>query len=393
MKLLTCILHTTCVAAMVGAMFACGGARPDPVAQPPETAEVRDTVRRATIIFGGDVMQHMPQVEAARRDSGYDYSETFRYLQPVFDSADYVILNFETTVSATGRYSGYPMFASPAALAAALSECGVDAVVLANNHTADKGRKGVEATAAALDSAGVRHTGVFADSAAYARNNPLRFEVNGIRFALLNYTYGLNGMPVPQGTIINLIDTTRIAADLALAAADTTDHVIVYFHWGDEYARKPGAAQRELARWCHDRGVEFVIGSHPHVIQPTYIDRDSTGRATHLTVYSLGNLVSNQRKRYTDGGMLLRLDVEHRDSVPPRFDAGYMLAWVYTPVVDGRRSYRIVPVAVADTMLKEGTPERKAYDTFVRDSRTLLMADSTFLEIAPHQPATTSDVQ
>lgn len=340
----------------------------DTIPGPPPT-------RRVSIVLGGDVMQHLPQIQAARRDSTYDYSGTFAHLRPFLDTADIVVVNLETTLS-TGGYSGYPLFAAPVQLAFALRDCGVDAVTLANNHMLDKGRAGVISTIRALDSAGVRHTGVFADSAGYRAANPLVFDVRGIRVALLNYAYGTNGMPATGGTIVNRIDTVRIAADLLAAAGHSPDVTVVYFHWGYEYHRTPNAAQRQIAEWCRARGVDCVAGSHPHVLQPVEYYRDSTGVVRGLTAYSLGNLVSNQRRRYRDGGILLRLDITCRDSLPPAFEASYLPVWVHTPTVAGRRSYVILPAPVADTMLSADP----AYDTFIADTRALLR-DSTICEI------------
>lgn len=317
-------------------------------------------------------MVHMPQVTAARRDSTYDFAETFRYVKPVFDSADLVVVNLETTVSAEGNYSGYPIFASPPELVRGLKESGVDIVTLANNHICDKGKKGLEATVEAIETAGVQYTGAFADSAAYERLNPLMVEVNGIGLALLNYTYGTNGMPIPGGAVVNLIDTAHIGADLAKIERESTDLVIVCFHWGVEYSRNPAPQEKSLAQWCRTRGVDVVVGMHPHVIQPIEALRDSAGNVTAVTAYSLGNLVSNQRKRYTDGGMLLRLDITHCDSLPLRIEPGYMLTWTSVNYENGRKSYHILPPNVADTALAGGSEARAAYDLFISDSRELL---------------------
>lgn len=350
----------------------CGGKQPP--TEPP-----LPVVRKATLLFGGDLMQHTPQIEASRSDTTYDYAETFQYIKPLFDSTDFVVLNFETTVSANKRYTGYPLFSAPSALLGNLKEYGVDAVMFANNHICDKGAKGIESTIDKADNVGLKHTGAFRDSSDYEQNNPLLFEIDSISFALLNYTYGTNGMPIPQGKIVNQIDTIQMAADLQ-KIAPSTDYTIIFLHWGVEYAKQPSAQQRELAEWCHKRGVDFVIGSHPHVIQPAESHRDSLGRAEQITVYSLGNLVSNQRWRRSDGGLLFRIAITHQDSLPPQIEANYMLTWVYNPVVEGKRRYIILPTTVADTLLKEQTAAKAAYDLFVSDSRKLMSSDTTIWE-------------
>ena len=172
----------------------------------PEPAPVR-----VQLLFAGDVMQHLPQVTAARRGDGFDYRGVFAYLRRRFHAADLVVVNLETTLTRTDRYTGYPCFRSPVALADALRDAGVDVAVLANNHCCDGGAAGVRTTVAELGRCGILHTGVFTDSLDRAANNPLWVERYGVRFALLNYTYGTNGIPVPAGVEVNLIDTARMA--------------------------------------------------------------------------------------------------------------------------------------------------------------------------------------
>ena len=332
-----------------------------------------DEPQRARLVFAGDLMQHMPQVRAARRQDGtFDYSETFRYVKPIFEEADFAMLNFETTLTPTSRYTGYPMFRSPAQLADAIRDIGIDAVVMANNHICDNGRTGIEYMTARFDSLGIVHTGAFIDSTRYRMNHPLRFEVKGIRFALLNYTYDTNGVPIPKGTIVNLIDTTVIQNDLKRIDRSETDCIIVFFHWGDEYVRKPNDTQRKLAELCHRYGTEIVMGSHPHVIQPfeTRYDTDSIVRS--VTVYSLGNFVSNQRDRYKNGGLIVTLDVEKKNEQ-------IEICPYYTPVWVSMPNYRILPPSVADTLpLPSG--QRESYRQFIRDTRTLLNDDRIFKE-------------
>ena len=129
--------------------------------------------QRVRMWFGGDVMQHLPQVEAARRDGGFDYSESFAALAPRMRAADIAVVNFETTLTRRGPYTGYPMFRSPTALADALCAAGVDVALLANNHCCDGGAEGLRTSIEELSRCGIRHTGAFADSADYRRNHPL----------------------------------------------------------------------------------------------------------------------------------------------------------------------------------------------------------------------------
>lgn len=335
-----------------------------------------DTTRKEErLVFGGDLMQHMPQVRAAQRSDGrFDYSESFRCVKSLFEQADYAILNVETTLTPTTDYHGFPMFRSPGAVADALRDIGIDAVVMANNHICDNGRTGIEYMTRRFDSLGIAHTGAFIDSARFLAEHPLLFRAGGLRFALFNYTYGTNGVAVPKGTIVNLIDTTVISRDLARVNRKTVDCVIVFFHWGVEYARRPNDEQRRLAALSHRLGAEIVIGSHPHVIQPIEAGRDSAGIVRAVTVYSLGNLVSNQKERYRNGGLIVTLDVKKEPNGMIRIVPSYTPGWVFR-----RGGYRIIPPAAADTIPLPGEL-RESCRQFFEDTRTLLEGNRIFEE-------------
>lgn len=371
MKTPPAILRPLCYLLLSASLAGCGGR----TSEPEETASgvsPGEPEKKITLLFAGDLMQHMPQVTAARQDSTFDYTDCFRHIAPFFRQADLVVLNLETTLTPHSDYSGYPRFASPPSLAHAVRRAGADIVTTANNHICDRGGKGIRSTLETLDKAGLLYTGVFTDSTDFRRRHPLYVSANGIGIALLNYTYGTNGLPVPHGIILNGIDTTRIAEDLRRIDRTKADHVVAFFHWGEEYSRRPNRQQRELAAWCHARGADLVIGSHPHVLQPieTLLRADSTPGG--VTAYSLGNFVSNQRKRYTDGGIVLRIEITHRDSLPPAYRTDYLLTWVHTPWEAGRRRYRILPSYVADTLLRHDPAAETAYRKFASDSRTLL---------------------
>ena len=330
-------------------------------------------------------MSHTPQVAAAyipKTDSTparYDYTRVFRRVCPIFEEADAVIANLETTLRTSPPYTGYPTFAAPAQLAFAMREAGVDIALTANNHICDKGAGGIRSTLALLDSAGLYHTGAFIDSADLRARNPFRFTTGGLRFALLNYTYGTNGLPVPKGFHVNRIDTAAIARDLVAARDYETDCVIVCYHWGEEYFSQPTRRQKALAAWTRAHGADIIIGGHPHVVEPAeaHYNADSTA-VTGATYYSLGNFVSNQRHRRTDGGMIAEITVTKADSLPLSYDLGYRLVWVHTPYEGGIRRYEVLPSDVCDTLLADN-PARSAAELFFRDSRKLLLtADTVF---------------
>ncbi len=335
-----------------------------------------------SLLFIGDIMQHMPQVEAAWNDSlqQYIYDSCFRYVKPVIESYDFAIANLETTLAGK-PYSGYPAFSSPDELVNGLLHAGIDLVGTANNHCCDRGLKGIRRTVTMLDSLGMPHFGTYRNAAEHASGTPLILRKNGISIALLNYTYGTNGIPVPEGTVVNLIEKERLLADLKTARESRCDKIIVFIHWGEEYQREPNAFQKEIAALCRQEGADIIIGSHPHVIQPMEWDKaDSMGRE-NLVVWSLGNFVSNQRNRYTDGGAMVGITLRKENGKTTIRHADYQLNWVYNPYQQGKKQYYILPVTSFENDSAFLLPESlQALRLFTADSRELLFRNRNIEE-------------
>lgn len=321
----------------------------------------------AKLLFTGDLMQHMPQVNAARNAANhganhgakFNYDPVFSYVKPYFKAAHCVFVNLETTITEKGNYSGYPHFRSPVELVESMDRAGVDIALLANNHSCDNGAYGINTTHSTLDKHGIQYTGVFRDSLELKNKNPLHITINGIKFALFNYTYGTNGIKPPKGYIVNLIDTAIMKKDIASVDRDKSDCIIACIHWGSEYQRQANREQIELARLLSRCGVDIIIGSHPHVIQQH--EADSSG----VVVYSLGNFVSNQRKRYTDGGAMATIDVFKQASGDMSYKTEITHIWVQLP------DYKILPQQVGDTM-KMSPTDRYLYQRFINDTKEFL---------------------
>lgn len=279
----------------------------------PAEEQNRTSADDIEVLIVGDVMAHLPQVESARRGhERYDFSEWFALLEGDFAAADLVVANLETTLTHTPPYSGYPSFASPEELARDMAEAGIDAVSVANNHTADKGTMGLLSTVAALDNAGIEYVGAAVESPLAGRTEPLITEIKGCRIALLAYTYGSNVTP-EKDLRINTIDTAHIRSDVAASRTRGADFVVALMHWGQEYSPKPSAQQQALGSWLTDEcGVDFVVGSHPHVIQPWHAVADDSGQTSGAIFYSLGNFVSNQNDPHTELGLMARLRLTPR---------------------------------------------------------------------------------
>ncbi len=326
-----------------------------------------------TLLFAGDIMQHGPQIEAAwsEADSTWDYHPCFNYVKPIISAYDIAIANLEVTLAGK-PFTGYPQFSAPDELAAAVRDAGFDVLATANNHCCDRGKAGLIRTLTVLDSLGIKHTGTFRDSADMRSHHPLILTKNDITIALLNYTYGTNGLPVHEPTIVNLIDSSRVVNDLKSARNPGVDFVLVFFHWGNEYQSFQSKEQETLARICRENGADAVIGSHPHVIQPMeYFAPDDTNPTGHLLVYSLGNYVSNQRDRYKDGGAMVSFTLSKTWNKKTVLSPEYHLTWVHTPYEAGKKRYYILPVNQFEYDTTLDASSQAAIRQFAKDSREL----------------------
>jgi poly-gamma-glutamate synthesis protein (capsule biosynthesis protein) len=330
---------------------------------------------RLTLLFMGDIMQHQTQIDCAWDDSlnTYVYDYNFEYVAPIISSADIAIANLEVTLGGK-PYTGYPAFSAPEQIVPAILKAGIDIVGTANNHSCDRGKAGILRTLKLLDSLGLKHTGTFADTASRNTSYPAIINKNGIKLALLNYTYGTNGIVVPGPVFVNMIDTIQMAIDLKKAKDSIPDKTIVFIHWGDEYKSHPNAYQTGLAEFLFRNGADLVIGMHPHVIER--MERkyypDSSGREV-VVCYSLGNYISNQRDRYKDGGAMLQIELTKKDGKTEITQSGYYLTWVYTPLINGKKKFFIMPVSKAEQLglLKDDASVEKM-NIFASDSRSLL---------------------
>lgn len=322
---------------------------------------------RITLLFVGDLMQHQAQIDAARTPDGrYDYQSCFALVKEQIASADLAIGNLEVTLGGK-PYNGYPAFSAPNEYLQAIKDAGFDILMTANNHCLDRGKKGLERTIMMLDSLQIPYAGTYKNEAERKRRYPLLINKKGFRIALLNYTYGTNGIQVTAPHIVNYIDKDIIRKDILNAQACRPDVLIAFMHWGDEYQSLPNRNQKELADWLLQQGVTHVIGAHPHVIQP--MELRTNGNQQHVVVYSLGNFISNMQAINTDGGLIFTMQLEKYPlptPIPPRLparsyapsldslpilypycritDCGYNLVWVARPELTGEKNHILYPV-------------------------------------------------
>jgi poly-gamma-glutamate synthesis protein (capsule biosynthesis protein) len=301
-----------------------------------------DTLR---LVFIGDIMQHMPQINAARMPNGtYNYDSCFSFVAGEIDYADFRVANLELTL-AGAPYSGYPRFSAPDAIAETLKKTGIDLLSTANNHSCDRGSKGIERTLDIVDELGMFHTGTYRNLFEKIFSYPQIVDIKGFRIAFLSYTYGTNGLPVIYPNIVNLIDTAEIANDIKLAKNYNPDMIICLMHWGLEYQLKHSSEQKMLAEFMISRGINLIIGSHPHVIQPMEIQIDAAGNIKSAIVYSLGNAVSNQNYEHTDIGAIVHVAII-KNSISTRIaDCKYSLILRHRHIENEKTNFYIMPAS------------------------------------------------
>jgi poly-gamma-glutamate capsule biosynthesis protein CapA/YwtB (metallophosphatase superfamily) len=331
-----------------------------------------------SLLFIGDIMQHQSQIDHAfqKTSDTYEYNSGFQFVKPIIQSADYTVANLELTFGGS-PYTGYPTFSAPEALGLALKEAGVNCLITANNHSCDKGRFGIYNTIDFLDNIQMDHTGTFINAQTRNFHYPMRIEKKGFTLSLLAYTYGTNGLKVPEPAVVNLIDKAQMELDIEAAKAQKTDKIIAYMHWGGEYQTKPNKDQLELAQWMIDKGVDIIIGSHPHVIQRMENYLEPRQKKDVVVVYSLGNYLSNQRNRGTDGGLMAKVVLVKEKNQVKIDHLGYYLTWNYTPTIENRKYWYILPVSEFER--KPDFMDKTSFEAmkvFRDDSRKLMESDN-----------------
>ena len=298
-----------------------------------------------SLLFAGDLMQHQGQINAARTATGgYDYSSYFEYVKDEIQSADFAIANLEVTLGGK-PYKGYPAFSAPDEYLTAIHNAGFNVLITANNHSLDRGRKGLERTIQLIDSLKIPHAGTYLNAEERENKYPLLLEKKGFRIAILNYTYGTNGIPVTPPNIVNYIDTTIISKDIEASKTLNPDAIIACMHWGIEYQSLPDKEQKFLTYWLLQKGVNHIIGCHP-----------------------LGNYISNMSARRTDGGLMVKMELV-KDSTTRLNHCEYSLVWTARPVQSKKKNHQLLPINFPTDSISVNA--RNSLRIFANDARAL----------------------
>lgn len=335
-------------------------------------AEKKDTT--INMAFTGDIMCHNTIYNDAfdKQSNTYDFSYIFDDIKYNIQTADIAIGNLETTLAGAAKgYSSYPTFNTPENLAYTLKKIGFDVLSTANNHCYDSGYNGIESTIDYLDDADISHTGTFKSEE--EQNKILIKNVKGINIAFLSFTYGTNGITVPSDKTysVNLIDKDLIKKQLSLANSQNPDMICVSMHWGIEYQTIPNTEQKELADFLFKNGADIIIGNHPHVLQ-NYEKREITledgTTKDGFVVYSLGNFLADQNKKYTRDSAILNLNITKNTEGKIKINSvKYTPTYIYTDTSKSTKKFKIINITNAIESYEAGynpNLNKNTYNTF-----------------------------
>lgn len=301
---------------MVLLLFGCGKSEAAFTATAGKTEPIIKTAKLAVV---GDIMVHDYQYNEAYdlATETYDFMHNFQDVKKYFAGNDLVIGNLELTFGGPDRpYSSFPCFNTPDSFLDAVQDAGFNLLTTANNHCMDTGQAGLIRTLDKLDEAGIQHFGTYRSQE--ERDTIFYKDVNGIRFAFLSYTYGTNGIPVPEDYLVNLMDSDTMVSDIRKARKNA-DVVVVMPHMGNEYETYPRDIFVEWADLMFDSGADIILASHPHVLQKMEYRTLDHGDGAHdgFIIYSLGNFISSQTTPPRNASIVLHLTVEQIADEPP----------------------------------------------------------------------------
>jgi len=266
----------------------------------------------------GDIMFCQTQLVYAR-DSGYDFHNQFEMIAEQLADADYTMGNMEGTIGKykKSQYSGYPQFNAPDVALAPLKDYGIDFLTLANNHMLDRWSGGVENTVNNVEKYGFAHVGAYRTKAEKA--GTVICEVGGIKFGFMAYTHTTNsmenrGVDKEAVDLVPYISKADFKGDVKKLRDAGAEVIIAFPHWGKEYVREPDDSQKKYAKQLAEAGVDIIIGSHAHEVQPMgyqNVTVDGVDKQV-LTMFCMGNFISDHVLQYTDNGIILDFTVNEQ---------------------------------------------------------------------------------
>ena len=347
---------------------------PEVVMPEPEPDPIVKT-STATIAAAGDVLMHYPIIKSGYSGGGeYHFDNMFPYFKSYVEGADYAVANLETTLSGLDngyKYQGYPRFNCPDGIVDSLGRAGFDMLLTANNHSYDTGEAGFLRTLNVIDEAGLGRIGTH-----LSMEEP-RYtveDINGIKVGMICYTYetedndpaikSLNGILLNENSspLVNTFSYWKqeeffaeLELHLAAMEREGAQATVLFIHWGNEYQTEENDHQREMAQRICDLGIDVIVGGHPHVVQPVTVLQSRTDPDhTAVCLYSMGNIVSNQRVErmpsyngYTEDGVFFEMTfAAYSDGTVMLEQVDVLPTWVNltTGEETGKTAYEIIPL-------------------------------------------------
>ena len=308
-----------------------------------------DTTFTLTAI--GDIMCHNTQyIDAYNDETGeYDFSYVFDDISLYTKTADICVGNLETTFAGEDvGYSSYPTFNTPDSLAYELKDIGVDVLSTAGNHALDKGFNGLSRTIDVLNNADISHLGTYKSKE--EQDKTLIKYVKGIKIAFVNFTYGTNGIPIPSDKpyCVNLIDENLMKEQIDMAKQEDPDIIIACMHWGTEYKTTPNSTQEQLADFLFKNGIDIILGTHPHVLEPMEkrtVTLDDGTTKDGFVIYSLGNFIADQNAEYTRDSIILNIDItKHADGKVTIDNYEYIPIYMYKDTSKKKQKMKLLDI-------------------------------------------------
>ena len=312
-----------------------------------------DVFKDTTMIMVGDALIHRSIYESSYNGTNYDFTNIMSRIKPIVKEYDLAYYNQETILGGTELgLSTYPRFNSPYEVGDAFRDAGFNMVSLANNHSLDRGKAAIKNSVNYWNKykKDVLTAGMYLSEE--ERVEDRIYTVNGIKYTMLSYTTDTNGLSIPNGEnyLVNVYSAAKARKDIE-RVRDKVDFLIVAMHWGVEYTNTPVDSQRTIANYLASLGVNLIIGTHPHVIEPVEYIGDT------MVVYSLGNFVSSQNGSNNLTGLMLSISLKKvkgkngKEKVSIKNPTARLIYTFYREGSKGRYDYMVYPYDQLDNSI------------------------------------------
>lgn len=346
-----------------------------PPTEPQPDPEPADPDVTATLAAVGDIMMYDSQIKAGQSTDQngatvYDFSSCFEAITPYTISPDLMVGNLELNFCGYAPYTGSkdsaPYWNAPESLATNLADMGFDVLQTANTYSIMNGITGLQSTINFLNQAGIDHVGTHAtDPAQSGSGGVVLREVNGIKFAFIGFTKGVNSMRLPTNnqyavdllytdydTNFSQVDTTSILNRVDAAKKLNPDVIVAMLHWGSEYDFTVSSTQEEITNLLFKNGVDVILGSHSHFVGPMKmmeVETTDGEKKNCFVAYSLGNFISAMTKQYTQESVILNLEFtkDGKTGKTTISDASYTPLYILDRGEGAEKRYEVLPIRAA----------------------------------------------